>query len=50
MAEKTRELSLENNERALLIVLLVDWLQTNQEESHCLYDEARETFQKILAL
>jgi hypothetical protein len=45
-----RYLSLTDNQRAVLIVMLVQWLEEKSEDTHPLYQEALETFHQILKL
>ena len=47
---ETRNLPLNDNQRAVVIVMLVEWLEEKLEETHPLYHEALETFHQILKL
>jgi len=45
-----RNLPLTDNQRAILIAMLVEWMEKQSNETHPLYHEALDTFHQILKL
>jgi hypothetical protein len=42
------ELNLEPNEKAVLIVVLVEWLDKNKSEEHILFNELQNVYHKVV--
>lgn len=50
MSEQKRQLSLDDSERAALIMVVALWLEENDEETHSFYQEVRQTYHALIKL
>lgn len=50
MGEKERQVKLSDDERGALIMVLLDWLENDKEETKKVYLEVLSVYHKVIAL